>query len=81
MVAAAANAISGEKSVGESMSDELSNARKQISSALKKANQQRKLPVEVSGSAKKRKAKGKRKTLKKGKRNTVRRSVFDDDDD
>ena len=82
MANVAANAISGEKSVGESMSEELTNARKEISNALKKANQERKasetedddvVPV-------KRKLKGKRKPTKKSKRKRVQLSVFDDDD-
>ena len=77
MANVAANAISGEKSVGDSMSEELTNARKEISTALKKANRERKLPDEkVSGSSKKKKKKGKRKISKKSRK----QSVFDDDD-
>ena len=77
MANVAANAISGEKNIGESMSEELSNARKDISTALKKANRERKLPDEKIP-AKKRKTKNKRKTIKKFKRKNF--SVFDDDD-
>ena len=75
----AANAISGEKNIGESMSEELGNARKEISTALRKANRERKMPEEkVSGSSKKRKTRSKKKGVKKLKKKPL--SVFDDDD-
>ena len=85
MANVAANAIGGEKSVGDSMSEELTNARKEISNALRKANQQRKVSDteddEVTRPSVKRKLKGKRKSTKKSKRKRVQLSVFDDDDD
>lgn len=82
MTNVAVNAISGDKSVGESVSEELTNARQEISSALKKANQKRKASTEKdSETAKKRKTASKRKAVKKGKKKSFRRSVFDDDDD
>ena len=43
---ATANAISGDKTVKESISDELKNARAEISTALKKANKSRKSEID-----------------------------------
>ena len=49
----AADAISGEKTASESMSDELAKARKDISNALKNANKRRQEPSEEETSIKK----------------------------
>ena len=69
----AANAISGDKSVGEAAADELQNARRDIGNAIRSANANRKTP----NKRKKKKIGGKLAS----KRKRVRRSVFDDDDD
>ena len=78
----AANPISGNKTVGESISDELAGAREEISSALKEANNKRKasntIPVEKS----RKKRKGQKKKIgPKAKRRKVRQSIFDKEDD
>ena len=73
MANTAANAISGDKSVGEAAADELQNARRDIGNAIRSANANRKTP----NKRKKKKIGGKLAS----KRKRVRRSVFDDDDD
>ena len=67
----AADVIGGDKTLKESFSDELSTARKDISTAIKTSNKKRKSsePVNTSSSKKRR---GKKKRKNKG-------SVFDDD--
>ena len=80
----AVDAISGEKSVGDSISNELANARKDISEALKKANKKRKVDVtsdeEDSRTSNKRKKRIKKRANTKSKKKRIRHSVFDDDD-
>ena len=78
----AANTISGDKSAQEAISDELQNARNEISSAIRTANLKRKNDDdEVELTPTKRKNKRSRiKSSGKIKRKPIRRSVFDDDD-
>ena len=74
----ASDVIAGDKTLNESFSDELSNARKEISTAIKKSNRKRARdqPIKTSADKKKR---GRTKTALKRKK--MRRSVFDDDYD
>ena len=78
----AADAIGGNKTIKESFSDELINARKEISSALKKANKKRRSgPFEEAPAAEpKRRKKTRKKPALKYKKNRAKRSVFDEDD-
>ena len=78
----AADAIAGDKTVKESFSDELKNARKDISTALKKANKSRKSKVEeeISSSEPKKRKKSRKKPTLRHKKYRNRLSVFDEDD-
>ena len=78
----AADAIGGDKQFNESISDELSNARKEIASALKKANSKRKATpnIEFGKTIKKPRGKPKKVTNYKKKKKRSHLSVFDDDD-
>ena len=77
---AAADAIAGDKTVKESVSDELKIARNEISTALKKANKNRKSEdlVDVYAQAPKKRKKPRKKASVRYKRK--RHSVFDEDD-
>ena len=75
----AADAISGEKTASESMSDELAKARKDISSALKNANKRRQERSEEETSIKKKKRR-RQKSVVSTKKKKVRRSIFDKDE-
>ena len=79
---ATANAISGDKTVKESISDELKNARAEISTALKKANKSRKSEIdeEIFVSQPKKRKKARKKTALKLKKRKTKLSVFDEDD-
>ena len=80
----AANAISGDKTVGEAASEELQNARKEIGNAIKNANLKRKVEdedEEFKISSKKKIKKRRKKSVVSTKRKQFRHSVFDDDDD
>ena len=78
----AADAIAGDKTVKESFSDELKNARKDISTALKKANKSRKSKVEeeISSYEPKKRKKSRKKPTLRHKKYQNRLSVFDEDD-
>ena len=76
----AANAISGEKTVGEAASEELQNARKEIGNAIRNANLKRKIDDEEPLGKKKIK-KRRKKAIISTKRKPFRRSVFDEDSD
>ena len=75
----AADAIAGKKNINESVSDELANARNEISTALKKANNNRKsvFSEDSAPNLKKRKKSGK-KVVVKYKKKRRKRSVFDE---
>ena len=81
----AANAISGDKTVGEAASEELQNARKEIGNAIRNANLKRKIDdvddEELKTSSKKKIKKRRKKSVVSTKRKQFRHSVFDDDDD
>ena len=83
----AANAISGDKTVGEAASEELQNARKEIGNAIRNANLKRKIEdddddeEEFTSSRKKKIKKRRKKSVVSTKRKRFRHSVFDDDDD
>ena len=78
---ATANAISGDKTVKESISDELKNARAEISTALKKANKSRKFEAadEIPSPRPKKRKKTRKKAALKYKRR-AKQSIFDEDD-
>ena len=79
---ATANAISGDKTVKESISDELKNARAEISTALKKQIRVENLKLMKKSlflNQKKRK-KARKKTALKLKKRKTKLSVFDEDD-
>ena len=78
----AVDSIAGNKSVSESASDELQKARKEISTALKKANMSRRSEAlnESLPSESKKKKKTKKKATLRYKRKQKRLSVFDEDD-
>ena len=77
----AADTISGSKTINESLSDELKNARSEISTALKKANKSRKFEAadEIPSPKPKKRKKARKKTAVKYKRRT-KQSIFDEDD-
>ena len=83
----AANAISGDKTVGEAASEELQNARKEIGNAIRNANLKRKIEdddddeEEFTSSRKKKIKKRRKKSVVSTKRKQFRHSVFDDDND
>ena len=74
----ASDVIAGDKTLNESFSDELSNARKEISTAIKKSNRKRARDQPIKTSANKKKRSRTKTALKRKK---MRRSVFDDDYD
>ena len=78
----AADTISGSKTINESLSDELKNARSEISQALKKANKSRKSEIdeEIFVSQPKKRKKARKKTALKLKKRKTKLSVFDEDD-
>ena len=73
----AADAISGEKSIKESFSDELSNARKEISGAIKRSNKKRKSVFEEEPVKSKKVRKKTSKEVKR--RRKIKGSIFNDD--
>lgn len=80
----AANAISGDKTVGEAASEELQNARKEIGNAIRNANLKRTIDDnddDVKTTSKKKIKKRRKKSVVSTKRKQFRHSVFDDDDD
>ena len=80
----AANAISGDKTVGETASEELQNARKEIGNAIRNANLKRTIDDDdddLKTTSKKKIKKRRKKSVVSTKRKQFRHSVFDDDDD
>ena len=80
----AANAISGDKTVGEAASEELQNARKEIGNAIRNANLKRTIDDDdddLKTTSKKKIKKRRKKSVVSTKRKQFRHSVFDDDDD
>ena len=77
----AADTISGSKTINESLSDELKNARSEISTALKKANKSRKFEEgdEIPSPRPKKRKKTRKKAALKYKRR-AKQSIFDEDD-
>ena len=77
----AADTISGSKTINESLSDELKNARSELSQALKKANKSRKFEAadEIPSPKPKKRKKARKKTVVKYKRR-AKQSIFDEDD-
>lgn len=76
----AADAISGDKDISESVSEQVKNARKEISSSIRKANKRRKytqLRDDHTTTPTKRK---KKKLLPKARKKTTKYDIFDDEE-
>ena len=77
----ASDVIGGEKTLDQSFSDQLSNARKEISTAIKTSNKKRKIPkgdkTAKNIASKKRKSRSKTSI----KRRKIKGSIFDDEYD
>ena len=77
----ASDVIAGDKTLGESFSDNLSNARKEISSAIKTSNRKRKI-IEGDKTVKKTAYRKKKRGRSAGlKRRKIKGSIFEDEYD